>query len=90
MTIVKSWKKIISVISQDDDFLGFNEVDMVSAIIDTVKTIPGGEDIVEENIRHRLDCDQDVQSYEQLTDQQIIDKVKGVEDEEEVEKEEEG
>lgn len=77
-TIVRSWKKIIPDISDDDkDFHGFEDVDVVNNITKIVKNVPGGEDVDRDNIIGWFEVDADEQGYEQLTDAQIVDKVRG-------------
>lgn len=78
LTIIRSWKKIIPDIGVEE-FLGFEEevTNRVIEIAKVIKDIPGGEDVDGDNIREWLNCDIGEQGYEQLTDDQIVDKVKG-------------
>uniref|UniRef100_A0A6P7HDQ1 Jerky protein homolog-like n=1 Tax=Diabrotica virgifera virgifera TaxID=50390 RepID=A0A6P7HDQ1_DIAVI len=78
LTIVRSWKKIMPDICEDDDFLGFDETDfVVKNITEAIKDVPGGEEVDGENILQWLDCDAEDQGYEQLTDEQIVNKITG-------------
>lgn len=84
-------KKIIPDIGVEE-FLGFEEevTTRVSEIAKVIKDIPRGEDVDSDNICERLNCDIGEQGYEQLTDDQIVDKVKGGGDGKGSESEEEG
>ncbi|XP_050516600.1 jerky protein homolog-like [Diabrotica virgifera virgifera] len=91
LTIVRSWKKIMPDICEDDDFLGFDETDfVVKNITEAIKDVPGGEEMDGENILQWLDCDAEDQGYEQLTDEQIVNKITGGVGEDESESDEEG
>uniref|UniRef100_A0A6P7FEC0 Uncharacterized protein LOC114329233 n=1 Tax=Diabrotica virgifera virgifera TaxID=50390 RepID=A0A6P7FEC0_DIAVI len=77
-------------ICEDDDFLGFDETDVVKNITEAIKDVPGGEEVDGENILQWLDCDAEDQGYEQLTDEQIVNKITGGVGEDESESDEEG
>ncbi len=89
LTIVRSWQKIIPDISEDSEFSGFSEEEITATMI---RKIPGGEDVDEQNLQEWFECDANERGYEQMTDEQTVSNVKGVDvaGGEESESEEEG
>jgi hypothetical protein len=77
LTIVRSWKKIFPDISEEEEFFGFDEAE-ITRITQEVRTVPGGEEVDNDNLRQWLDCDKDDHGYEMLSDQDIVDRVRGV------------
>lgn len=76
MTIVRSWKKIITD-GDDEDFQVFEGVDVVKKIMNIVKNVPGAEDVDRDNIIDWFEVDAYEQGYEQLTYAQVVEKVRG-------------
>lgn len=91
-TFVKSWRKIFPSIETNINkniCEEENEVMPTATLVDLITSVPGGENVDEENTEEWLECDATEPGYERLTDVEIINKVKGVSENEEKQSESE-
>ncbi|XP_071055090.1 jerky protein homolog-like [Onthophagus taurus] len=91
-TLVKSWRKLFPNIEVNvNQNIGeeHNEDMPIAALIDLVTSVPGGENVNQENIEEWLECDKNELGFERLSDVEITNKAMGVNEEnEEIESEE--
>lgn len=80
-TLIKSWRKIFPKVEenlkQDEENNNKGEEDLntpTATLAELVKTVPGGENVNDENIEEWLECDADDPGFERLTDEEIVQK----------------
>lgn len=84
LTLIKSWRKIFPKIEEQVELnvenhdKGEEDVDTPTATLaELVKTVPGGENVNDENIKEWLECDANDPGFERLTDEEIVQKATG-------------
>lgn len=91
-TLVKSWRKLFPNIEVNvNQNIGeeHNEDMPIAALTDFVTSVPGGENVNQENIEEWLECDKNEPGFERLSDVEITNKAMGVNEEnEQIESEE--
>ena len=71
--ITKSWKKIFPDISEDEDFAGFEDDVATSAdLAQLANTVPGGENVDQDNINEWFEVDANMPAFEVLTDKILL------------------
>ncbi|KFM76186.1 Jerky-like protein, partial [Stegodyphus mimosarum] len=81
--LIKSWRKLIPNVEANNDLTPLSceeneDVDTpMATLADTVKTVPGGENVDAENINEWLECDVNEPGFECLTDDEIVKKARG-------------
>lgn len=81
-TMSKSWKKIFSDISQDgDSFKGFEENTPTAADLAAMaNSVEGGREVDEADINEWFDIDCNLPAFENLTDDEILMRAQGIEE----------
>ena len=71
--MTKSWKKIFPDIQEDEDFAGFEDDVATSAdLAQLANTVPGGENVDQDNINEWFEVDANMPAFELLTDDKIL------------------
>lgn len=77
-TLTKSWKKIFPDISEDEDFLGFDEVStQADKLAQIANQVEGGEAVDQQNVIEWFECDNNLTAFETLTDEEILQQARG-------------
>lgn len=85
-TLVKSWRKLFPSIETNVNQTiceEKSEVMPTATLVDLLTSVPGGENVDEENIDEWLECDASVPGFERLTDVEITNKAMGLDENEE-------
>lgn len=73
-TLVKSWRKIFPDIGEmnDEDFAGFAESNDAEDLAQLANTVPGGENVDQNDITQWFEVDAQLSAFECLTDEDIV------------------
>jgi hypothetical protein len=73
LMLIRSWRKIIPDINEDDDFAGFaDDVITTAELAQIANKVSGGEQVDENNISEWLDCDACELGFETLSNDDIV------------------